>query len=210
MCGFACFGEVVGMGDVVFGERMASESRHVGGINIPEDNVRVGGHGHVAAPRSSVSFRKRGFVACTAVFEVLDAALGDVDAAEEFAVGLFVPAELIGRGVEGVFPWGVKGGVGMGFDLIGKPVEAFVFGRDTSCAIVCGPLAVSVVALDFDDGFGDGDSLFAIDVGEGFGEDRGGCWSCRGSCRSRRRCRGCIRGRSQFSRRGRRRCCVRL
>ena len=60
-------------------------------------------------------FAEGGFVAWTAVFEVLDAALGDVDAAEEFAVALFVPAELIGDGVEGVFPWGVKGGVGMRF-----------------------------------------------------------------------------------------------
>ena len=54
-----------------------------------------------------------------------------------------------------------------------EPVEAFVFDEILHARLLA-VLAVAVVALDFDDGFGDGDDVLAIDVGEGFGEDGAG------------------------------------
>ena len=163
--------DVVGVDDAVFGKD-GIDFGLIRGIDVGEDEVGVGGDDDGAADGFG-DFAEAGAV-LRAVGFVVDAAHADVDGAVEFAVALFVPAEVVFDGVEldvfggeGFDAWEAAGDFGAeAVDAHGLHgiLEASVFAF----------LAIAVVALGGDDSFDGVDDVGAMDVEEGLGEEGAG------------------------------------
>ena len=161
-------GHAVGVRDAVFGEN-GVDGRLKGRGDLGDDDVGVRGDDEGEAEVAG-DFVKSAEV-LGAVGAVGDAAHADVDGAEEEAIALGVPAEV-------VFDGGEVEGFGGGGGDAGEAAEDFgaeaVDAHGLHGILHAGVFAlgaVAVVALGGDDSFGGVDDVLSGDVEEGLGEE---------------------------------------